>query len=154
MPYYNKSTRDVAAAVGLGLRVDRAAQALVNGNYDIFDIYGMVLMTLLVGECTVATGGANTATLTFTPTTGTAALLAVATDLNGWVQGDICHVDGLIGSNILPAAHASKSSAAFYSTILNGNGVINLATTAAAGTFAWSIWYVPLEAGAYIAVSA
>jgi hypothetical protein len=157
MPYYNKSTRDVAAALGLGLRVDRAAQTIPQStDYDIFTVYGMNLMTLLVGECTVTVGGAHLATLTFTPTTGSAAILAAQTDIGtaAWVEGDICFVSGAIGDNILPAAHASKSDAAFASLVLNGNGVINLAgSTNVAGAFAWSIWYVPLEAGAYIAVA-
>jgi len=157
MPFYNKSTRDVAASIGLGLRVDRALEIIPQTtNYDIFTINGMCLMTLLVGECTTTVGGAYVATLTFTPTTGTAAVLGAATDIGtaAWVEGDIVFVTGIIGDNILPAAHASKSDVGFAPVILNGDGVINLAGGASTtGAFAWSIWYMPLEEGAYIVVA-
>jgi len=155
MPHYNQSTRNRIADVGLGIRVDRpTAQIPQTANYDIFTVHGKVLMTLFLGDCTTSVGGAYTATLTFTPDTGTAALLGAATAITDWDEGDICFVTGTIGDNILPAAHASKSDAPFAPVILGGDGVINLAGNASEdGNFAWSVWYVPLETGAYVEVA-
>ena len=157
MPYYDDSTKRMITDHLLGLRVDRASSATPQhdtaDDVTYFTIYeGNVLMTLLVGEITtVIAGGANNINIYHTPTTGTAGAIAAATATASYAEGDIFTITGLLTDTILPAVTAGSTIAMKYGGVFLTPGTIKFnATAATTGNWKWSLWYMPLEKGAYV----
>jgi hypothetical protein len=139
----------------LGARVDKAATALPSTtNGALFNVKGgKVLMTLLLGECTVAVGGANAVDFFHDPTEATAGngAIGAAVDLNPWDVGDIVSMTGLLTDTILPAVHAGSTHASTYAGVIMTPGIVYVHTAGTtAGTFKWSLFYIPLDDGAYV----
>jgi hypothetical protein len=159
MPYYNKSTRDVAAALGLGLRVDRATavppQTAVQVLFNVE--VGRVLVTLVLGTVTTVIG--NVATILHMqsdPDTGTTTDMCVAAlglDIDSLEAGTLLTITGTVTDAM--QAGSSGSVIGQATPVVVAPGEIEIETDASCGTgsIQWSIWYVPLEAGAYIAVA-
>jgi hypothetical protein len=153
MPNYNQSTRKAVSAINLGLRVDKAAISLaVISTKDLFTVAGGSCVILgLVGESTTGqAAGANNANFVSTPTVGTAVAMsgAVCDIASAEIGGHISLV-GVLATN---AAMTNAGAAAMMTTpILVPEGVIGIATDAnTAGSWKFSIWYLPAEEGAYI----
>ena len=92
---FNESTRAMLQQMGIGLRVDRAAAALVNAETAIFYVKGgAVLMTGFFGKITVASG-ANATHLTHVPTTGTSIPIAANLDIDPALVGDYLTITGV-----------------------------------------------------------
>jgi hypothetical protein len=158
MPYYNESTRQRVSDLVIGLRVDRDAEQLsiVGTPGDpFFDVHGLVLITALIGVCTVAAGGANNVFFRFNPD-GTAA----TSDLTATADLGTAAVEG--GVHVMVGAPATAMSSAANGIAVAGvtagmgvvayEGVIGLVADAALGTYRWHLYYVPLEDGAYVEV--
>jgi hypothetical protein len=148
---YNQSTIDVIADIQLGICVERAAAALAAAQTAIFTVsVGAVLMTAFFGKITVASG-ANATHLTHVPTTGTAIPIAANLDIDPALVGDYLTITG-IGSD----AMTYNASATGLPMFGSAKGVIlpigNFCYHAAAadGSVAWTMFYVPLETGAYV----
>ncbi len=152
MPHYNSSTRQRVADINLGLRVDRATATLPQTTAAaIFTIIGgTVAITGIVGEVTtVIQTQANDTKLTANPTTGTSVDLCAALDITADEAGCLYGITGtpanaLVGTNAgfgpLPAAR-----------LVINIGTIDLDCAASnTGSVKWSIFYIPLEDGAYI----
>jgi hypothetical protein len=152
MANYNQSTRQMVANITAGLRVDRATAALPAGTAEaLFTVAGgKVLITGIVGEVTtVIQTQANDTKLTANPTVGTSVDLCAVLDITADEVGCMYGVTGtpanaMVGTN---AGFAPWPAAAM---VVNA-GTIDLDCAATnTGSIAWSIWYVPLEDGAYI----
>lgn len=153
MPNYSQSTRKRIADLVLGIRVDRAATPLVETSTEtLFTVVGgKVLMTLLVAECTVDVGGAVNVTLAHDPDTGDTANLCAATAFGGVNAGDIVTITGLLTDTAIPATQAGSSNAMSSGPVILTAGIVTLNTGATVdGTFKWSLFYVPLDNGAYV----
>jgi hypothetical protein len=155
MPYYNQSTRNVIASTILGMRVDRATATLPQTTAGaIFTVAGgAVAITAILGEVTtIIQNQANNTKLTANPTTGTSVdictVLDIANDEVGsfysvstFVTGAL--VGGTAGAALLPDAPVAVNI-----------GTIDLDCAASnTGAIKWSIWYIPLEDGAYISAA-
>ncbi len=154
MPYYNDSTRQRVADLVLGLRVDRAADAVAidaSPGEPCFDVHGLCVITGLIGVCTVAAGGANNMFFQFDPD-GTAAItdLTATADIGTTaVAGDVHTMLGAAAST-LGGSDAGTRPVGSTGPVAVYEGVIGLVADAALGTWKWSIFYVPAEDGAYI----
>lgn len=153
----SRSTRDAIALTNLGIRVDKAETALLGvSTKPIFTVaVGRVLVRALVGEVVIAVQDqSNGIKFVSTPTVG------AATDMCAVGAGQNMGVGGLIslpGTSIATAAHVSATTAAGAVPGCNTAGIIVAAgtigvNTAASGTgsMKFSIWYVPLDDGAYV----
>jgi len=160
MPNYDDSTQRMITDLILGLRVDRAISLLpqhggpTDGATYFNIVGGKVLMTLLVGTITTVVQ-AQADEIIFShnpdPSTGATAVLNAALDITGWAEGDILTINGLLTEAMLPAVKAGSSSAMRYGGIIMVPGAITVDASAAnSGAWKWSLWYVPLEEGAYV----
>lgn len=153
MTNYNQSTRAVMSDIGVGLRVDRATQVMADET--IFTIVGgNVLLTLILGEVTtVLETAANNTKLTSTPTTGTAVDICADLDTTGIEAGGFLHISGTL-SDALAKANAG-ASALQVTPIVLAPGVLAINVAAEkTGSVKWSLWYLPLEDGAYVEATA
>jgi hypothetical protein len=157
MPFYDDSTQYMIADHILGLRVDRAASVTPQhgGTDDVtyFTVYaGRILMTLLVGEVTASmAAGANSVNIYHTPGAGALAAIAAATSIASYAEGDILTITGLLTDTMLPAVTAGASHSMTYGGVILVPGTIKFnATGATTGNWKWSLWYFPLEEGAYV----
>jgi hypothetical protein len=149
---YDADTRRAIADVLLGVRVDRATASLPQtAAAAIFNIVGgRVAVMGILGEVTVAIQNqACNTKLTANPTTGTSVdlctVLSIANDEVGCLYGITGTVgDAMIGANAGYAPLPSRP-------LVVGAGTIDLDTAASnSGSVKWSIWYVPLDDGAYV----
>jgi hypothetical protein len=152
MPFYNQSARKAIADTRLGMRVDRATATLPQTTASaLFNVVGgAVAITAILGEVTtIIQNQANNTKLTANPTTGTSVdictVLDIANDevatlysVSTFVTGAL--VGGTAGAALMPDAPVAVNI-----------GTIDLDCAASnTGAIKWSIWYVPLEDGAYI----
>jgi hypothetical protein len=150
MPYYNHTTREVSPLLSLGLRVDKTAAALSGGADAIFYVAGgAVLMTGLLGKITVASG-ANACVWTHVPTTGTTQPIAASLDINPALVGDYLTITGLATDAMTYNASAAGMPMMNYKGVVLPIGTLTLTSAANDGAASFSIWYVPLEDGAYV----
>lgn len=152
MPHYNQSARQVIADQRLGMRVDRPAATLPQTvAAAIFNVIGgKVAITGIIGEVTVIMGAtANNTKLTGNPTVGTGvdlcAVLATENDEVGCLYGITGAIaDALVGEDAGAAPMQANPLAV-------GEGTIDLDCAANnTGEAKWSIFYVPIDDGAYI----
>jgi hypothetical protein len=147
-----QSTESRLTNTTLGLRVDRAA-SLVTTGLSLFSVVGgNVLVNLILGEVTVVMETAvSSGTLRHHPTTGTILDLAAAAS---WSD---LHVGTLLTIDSAPATAIQFTTGL---TLLRGQsapviltpGHVELAMTAPqSGQQKYSIWYKPIDSGAYIA---
>jgi len=146
----------------MGIMVPRAAEAIAITATPGLPIYtitgGLVLVTGLLGKCTTTHGGvANTMSFELNPTaaTGANSVITATTDLGtASVVGDVAVVVGAPATGPL-GGHVELNvlgSTSGKGIVMNA-GVIGLVATAANGAWAWYIFYVPIDDGAYITVA-
>lgn len=161
MPHYNSSTRQRVADINQGLRVDRAAATLPQGaSDDLFTIAGgSVLVLGLLGEVTTIIGGANATHLEFSPDAATLADndlcdSATALDINGDVVGTLYTITGTATDDLVDSGTDGWVIYTLANPLFMSEGAIELhCAGSVTGEIKWSIWYVPLEEGAYIAAA-
>ena len=134
----------------LGLKVDRDTAAMTTG-LELFTVSeGNCLVTLMIGE--VTTDIENTSvdfTIVADPTTGTstniAALLAVDDD----EAGTLYTVNGVAATALQVGSSGSVPGA--LQPFVVAPGAIEITMSGAhTGSVKWTVFYVPLEDGAYI----
>ena len=157
MPYYNQSTRDIATSLVLGIQVDRATAVVPQStNHALFTIAGgTVIMTAILGEVTVTFGAAAcNIKLTSYPTVTTAADtdISTAVDLGtGCAVGDMISITGAPGDNTLVSHKGSVQIMNYKGVVLQEGGLhLDCSTSVATAKIKWSMWYTPLEKGAYV----
>ena len=151
MPNYNQSTRQVMADIGLGLRVDRATATLPQTTAAaIFNILGgRVAMTAILGEVTTILGAVGNISIEANPTTGTTAALCGVTAAGTFEAGTLLSIDGTKATALLGVD--AGGSAMQSKPVALPVGTLDLRLSASStGSVKWSIWYVPLETGAYV----
>ena len=151
MPHYNQSARGRLADIGLGIRVDRATATLPQTTAAaIFNIVGgRVAMRAILGEVTTVLGAVGNMSLEANPTTGTAAGLCAVVAAGTFEAGTLLSIDGTIATAMLGVD--AGGSAMQSKPVALGVGVIDLRLSASStGSVKWSIWYVPIDAGAYV----
>lgn len=170
MAFYPETTKQTAASVNLGFRVERSDLATVvwaAGPVNLFTITGgNVLLTLLRQEVAVAAVGAQAGTIKYSITT--AAPYAVATVDFSAACGSVSGV--AIGSTVTVVGTALATAALLQITIgpqliakaaplILTPGIVSCSNTGAAVTGAatttiiTSMWFVPLDDGASVVAS-
>ena len=136
--------------VTLGLKVDRAAATHAAATTPYFHIYGgRVLMTALVGTITTASG-ANVCSWVANATTGTATQpVSGNLDINPAVVGDSLTITG-VGSAAMTYNASATGLASMSTPVVLNIGTLDLIAAAADGATKWSMWYIPLDDGAYV----
>lgn len=124
-----------------------AAQA-----YNLFTVVtGNVLVTSLVGLVTVQIGaGANVGRMGSDPTVGVIVYWDTGADLNGALVGTMIATTGDVA---VAAALGQSVIGEMVQPQVTKPGVITItmaAATAGAGSLSWVLYYIPLEAGAYV----
>jgi hypothetical protein len=148
---FNQSTRHAVADIHLGLRVDRASATLPQtAAAAIFNIVGgRVAMTAILGEVTVLLGAVGNMSLESNPTVGTTAALCAVLAAAALEEGTLLSIDGtkataMLGVDAGGTAMQSKPVALPV-------GTLDLRLSASnVGECKWSIWYVPIDDGAYV----
>lgn len=157
MPIYTQSTLENVAALSQGIRVDSAAALITNvavtkftvsgGNVAMLGFYGMVTVDI-----------ANTATtviVTHTPTTGTATILAIlagATNIAQFAAGRMAYLASF-GSILTWTAtgYGILHPAAGTRYVLRPGALsVTGSDSPATGKVKWSMFYVPIDPGAYV----
>lgn len=154
--------------VNRGERVDRVAEEYSTGvagalATPLFTIAGgRVAIREVVGEITVGASGTMEVLLQSNPTTGTTASMCAALDLLGLEVGTILGITGTV-ANAMYGVSAGVTQCQLRDQILP-IGAIELLCTAPAPTttttsaptiaetvtIKWSVFYVPIDDGAYI----
>ena len=152
----NIGTREAYSQIGgLGFRVDRATEALPQTTDGaLFTITGgRVLLTQIIGEVTtVIQTQADNTKLKFNPTaTGADQDLCAVLDITGDAVGELYTITGI-------AANAMRSDLLIGQGMTNpyilSEGDIEIDCAASnTGAVQWSMWYLPLDSGATVAVS-
>ena len=161
MPTYTPQYMEVVADYRLGLRVDRATDTLpATADEALFNIVGgRVLVTNIIGEVTTAIQNqANATKLKHNPTgTGADVDLCATLDIAADALGTYYSITGVVATAlksttlwaVLPADTIPAQGLAL------GPGDIELDCAATnTGSVKWSVWYIPLDAGAYIQATA
>ena len=167
---YNETTFQNIADVALGIRVDRTDLATVvwaAGPVSLFNVVGgQILVKLFRQEVTVAAVGNQAGTIVYAITT--AAPYAVATvDFSAasaavtnapigntiTVLGTALNSIPLLQTTIGPQLIAKAADFILCPGIINNRNTGAAVTGAATTAIVTSMWYYPLEAGAYVTVA-
>jgi hypothetical protein len=150
--FYDEASRQRIRDIILGCRVDKTATILPNTTYsDLFNIAGgKVLVAAMIGECTVAVGGANACKFFVNPTVATSPTtdLCTAVDINTDDIGDLLSMTGTPGDGLL-VAHKGAVQIGYPVIVQTGTIGIHAAGNTA-GTFKWMLFYVPIDVGATV----
>lgn len=160
MPNYNLSTRGRVADINLGLRVDRDAALVTAATVPIFTVAGgRVLMTGFLGEIVVAIAAtATTLQITHLTTDVTAVvtpLCLASADIQSMAAGRMFTLPAAVGSALAISVGSSAAVMNVAPTYALKVGSLQLVGSAApaTGTIKWSMWYIPLDDGAYVSAA-
>lgn len=144
----------------LGVQVDRLVsiipQTVVTPGTPYFRVAGgLVVVTGLVGYCTVILGGVCNATWCFNPTLGLDTNFCAATAIGALDAGDVISVSGVVTETMLPV-HGTVAQ--LMGGIVGGTkglvfpaGDLGVFTSASqTGNWQWYLWYIPIDAGATV----
>lgn len=151
MPNYSQSTRNRVADIHFGLRVDRATATLPQTTAAaIFNIIGgRVAMTAILGEVTTVLGAVGNMSLESNPTVGTAAALCAVVAAGTFEAGTLLSIDGTLATAML-GVDAGGTAMQSKPVALNVGTLDLRLSGSSTGSIKWSIWYVPLDDGAYV----
>jgi len=155
MPNYNKSARDALMATNLGIRVDRAS-ADCQGAADtpIFNIAGgRVFVTQILGEVAdvAIAAGANNFRLQSNPTaTGTTTDLCADLDIDADPIGTLYSVSGAPATALVRGEEGAVQGMAVRGIVVPVGAIETVSAGNVAGQMTWSLWYVPIDTGAYV----
>ena len=156
--YRDRALRELV----LGIRVNKAG--VLTADDDLFTVVGQVLITLLMGQVTtVMDGGASTVKLN----EKTSSIdLCAATTITSDAAGEIYMLGGDAGAVVNGADAPTLKVGQLAGTPLTpiifglGNGALgsltieSTQTGADTGEILWSLFYVPMEDGAYVEAAA
>lgn len=149
MPVYKFEARQRAVDLFLGLRIDRAAAAIVNATTAYFTITGgPILLTGLIGTVTVASG-ANLCSWLAEPTDGADVPICADLDINPAVLGAHLTITGV--GNAAMTYNASATGLPMLATRqVIPIGDLSFVAAATDGSSSWTMFYVPLTEAAYV----
>jgi len=152
MANYAPSTRARIADLITGMRVDKAAIAVAAiSTKSLFTVVGgNCLVVGLIGEVTtIIETQADATKYISTPTVGSAVDLCSAVDITAQEVGGLLTITGVLATAAVKGT--AGAGVMMANSIVVAPGVIGLNTAADnTGAMKFSIWYVPLEDGAYI----
>jgi hypothetical protein len=152
MPNYSPSTIATIGDIKMGVRVDRATAALPATTASaIFNVsVGAVLVHMLIGRVTtIVQAQANNTKLTSVPTAGTSVDICAVVDITGLEVGGWLSPIGVFAT-ALTKGNAGALALPDRPFAL-GVGALKLDCAATnTGSIKWSIWYTPIDDGAYI----
>src|SRR3990167_511514 len=144
----------LAAAAGLGFRLDRATENLPQATDGaLFTITGgRVLLLLILGEVTtVIETLANATKLKFNPTaTGADQDLCATLDITADAVGELYTISGGVGDALRSDLLIGAGNLVNDPLILSEGDIELDCAGSATGQVAWSIWYLPLDRGATV----
>ena len=154
MANYNQKARRLIADLGMGLRVDRASAILPQTTSDdLFTVYVGMVQLQIVGEVTDdIQDQANNTNLEFLPTATAGARndLCAVLNIADDAAGTLYYIDGTAGNALQDTG--TNAWLLPQTPLVMAPGTIELHCAASnTGKVAWTIWYVPLEPGAYVA---
>jgi len=135
----------------LGVKVDRASATLPQtAAAPIFNVVGgRVAMIGIVGEVTVILGAVGDMSLEANPTVGTLAGLCAVTAAGAMEAGTLISIDGTIATALLCVS--AGGTAMQSKPVVLPVGTLDLRLSASStGEVRWSIFYVPIDDGAYV----
>lgn len=148
----NQSQKDASVLLNLGIQVDRATAALPQTtNHALFNVVGgRVAITAILGTVTtIIQNQANATKITLTPTAGTAVDLCATLDIANIEAGGHLTIAGPAATAMAKATAGGIPLQAY--PVAAAVGTIRLQCAASnTGNVKWSIWYVPIDSGAYI----
>jgi hypothetical protein len=145
---FNDSTRQMINQMGLGLRVDRPAAALVNATTPYFTVTGIIQVTALFAKITVASG-ANACSWSVNPTDGTTVKICGDLDINPALVGDILGVTGVLAT----AMTYGGAVVGIMQPLIVTAGTIDFIAAAADGSIQASIVYIGLTGDANVVIA-
>lgn len=153
MPHYNQSSRQSIADINIGMRVDKATAALPAGTAGaLFNVIGgrVAILGGILGEVTtIIQTQINNMKLTANPTVGSSVDLCTVLDVSADEVGCLYGITGNVG-DALVGANAGYAPLPEQPLVV-APGTIDLDCSATnTGSIKWSIWYVPVDDGAYI----
>lgn len=153
MAVYNTTTAAALTGTILGTRVDRAAATLpATTQTPYFSVYGgRCAVTMLLGEVTtvVQTQACNMSWES-DPTTGTTNAMCAVLDGTAMEAGTLLSITGTVGDAMLKGSSGAVKGQ--LAPVIVAVGDLEFKTSATnTGATKWSLWYIPLDDGAYIA---
>jgi hypothetical protein len=154
----SQNTIEELTAMRLGIRVDKAAISVAGATTkDLFTVNGgRCIITGLIAESTTGqAAGANNAKYIANPTAvGTNVDLCATADIASTEIGGLLHITGVFANAMVATAAGAGGGIMMTTPVVVAVGGIGFNTDAdTAGSFKFSIWYVPAEDGAYIAAA-
>ena len=136
----------------LGQKVERATSNMTTG-LELFTVSeGNCLVTLMMGEVTTLIGSESVDfDIVADPTTGTSTDIAATLAVDADEAGTLYCVNGVAATALV--AGSSGSVAGPLQPFIVAPGAIEITVTddgAHTGSVAWTLFYIPLEDGAYI----
>jgi hypothetical protein len=155
---YNPSTIERIADINLGIRVDKASIAIAGiSTKPLFNVEGgRVLVRALIGEVTVAIQDqANAAKFRATPDVGAVADMCGAGATQNMALGGLVSCPCTLANtamNVTTTTGVGCVPGPQNGGVVVAAGQIGFNTAADnTGEMKFSLWYVPLDAGAYVA---
>lgn len=148
---YTEENRQKVADRILGMRIDRAISNVAQtGILALFNIVGgRVLVSNILGEVTTVLGVVGNMSLEANPATGTTAVLCAVLAAGALEEGCMVALDGTKGTALLGVDAGGRGMATNSVTVQVGT-IEQRCSASDTGQMRWSIWYVPIEDGAYI----
>ena len=160
MPAYYPEYLNTLADIRMGARVDRAAALVTNATVNLFTIAGgRVALHYFLGEIVVAI--ANTATtlvisaLTTNPSPTITPLSIASASIAQMLPGVMFTLPAAVGSalTISTGTSAAVLNAAPVYVLEVGGLQLTSSAAPATGTIKWSVFYTPIDSGAYMAAA-
>jgi len=142
------------ADIALGMRVDYPSSAIAVAQV-LFTVHGgNILVTGFYGEIMVAIDAANELTLTFDADAGAGldtVLGSAGADINTFIAGRMIYLPAAAGALTNTAtAGACPLDVAENWVLPPGHFDLTSTGTTTTGRVRWSLFYIPLEPGAYV----
>lgn len=145
---FNESTRRMLTNIGVGLRVDRTAAALINATTPFFTVTGVIQLTGLYGLITVASG-ANACSWSVNPTAGTTTSICGNLDINPALVGDLLGITGVVATNMTYGG----AVVGMMQPLVITAGTIDFIAAAADGSISAHLFYLPMSDDANVVVA-
>ena len=155
MPIYDQTQLENIPPLNIGIRVDATAALILASAVTKFTVTGgNVLMTAFYGEIIVPIAAtACVLSLTHVPTSGTTSTIAAAgggTDIQGYAAGRCVLPPAALGGIFTYTATAYAKIVRTRYILRPGTLCVTGTDAPATGTVAWTMFYVPIEPGAYV----
>ena len=161
MGIHNESSRNKAADMILGIRLERTTEAIPVTSDILFDVnVGRVALMGMVGEVTDAMDGATATTILVnanpTAAGATTPLCAASGSIQNAARGVRLSLPAAAGTGmLLTTDHGACVMHQHPPWVIEaGTITITVGVGSNTGKITWTVWYVPVDEGAYISVAA